>query len=469
MIKLREIISRLDENVFKNIENNFVKTKAENFLFLLKSYRGTTTDAEIIDALELNSNSFYVLKSRLYDRIQNHLSGDIHTNKEELLKKLQEVYRMCYTESREVATAFLEKLEKDLLYYDLHNELLVVYSALKKIHLYSDKYFYYSQLYNRHIAFGLSLEKSEETLGNFNRILMQYNFSRSSKLLDNLFFIRKEMANHYALNQSRQIEIIKNFIELQLLVFCDTELNKQINTEEVLQDTQRLMKELPDSSQYKHWQPALDYLFFEYYFKTGHLKQASSYYTNVNAGFQSLFLYTNICVTSRFLVSKIAFLQEMRRVDEIRNEDHLNFIVNTGDMHTKVLIGIYNAMRSYYGQNYKEAINKLNEILNENSFKDYFHINTDVKLTLAFVYLLIKEYDLAESTVKSIYRKIKSEKIETYPHVLDLIKAYELEIKQASNRVTQKHMDYYTLFSARNKSEYSLLLHLQDELKKKYN
>ncbi|MCE3259511.1 MAG: hypothetical protein K0S12_1152, partial [Bacteroidetes bacterium] len=203
MIKLKKIITHLDEEVYNSVEETLVKNKADNFLFLLKSYRNSVEDSQIIEELQLNSNSFYVLKSRLYDRIQDHLSGDIYLNQEELLKQLHQIPDMCMNESREVATAFLQKLEKDLLEYDLHSELLIVYSALKKIHLYSEKYFHYSQLFNKHIAFSLSLEKSEETLGNFNRVMGQYNFSRSPKFQDTLFFLRKEINDHFALNQSR--------------------------------------------------------------------------------------------------------------------------------------------------------------------------------------------------------------------------------------------------------------------------
>lgn len=468
MIKLREIIAKLDDGVYKSIENALVKNKADNFLHLLKSYRQNATDNDIIDSLELNSNSFYVLKSRLYDRIQNHLSGDIHFNKEELPKKLVQVQRMCYNESREVMIAYLEKLEKDLLHYDLHNELLVLYSVLKKTHLYSDKYFYYSQLYNKQIAFSLSLEKSEETLGNFSRIMAQYNFSRSEKHKETLFFIRREIGNIYTLNPSRQIELIKNFIDLQLLIFCDAELDAPINAEQLLLQTRKLISELPDSSAYKDWQPALDYLCFEYYFRKGMNKMAEPYFAKLEEGFNTILLYSHICPTPKYLLSKIEYLQERGEHLKLTNEDFVDFVVNPNDMHAHVHVGLYAAIKSFYSKHYKEAMNKLNEVINENSFKDYFHINTDIKLTLCFVYLCIKEYDLAESLIKSIYRKIKSEKIETYPHVLDLIKVFETDIKQNGSKISQKQKDGFTLFSARNIGQYKLLTHLFFELKQKY-
>lgn len=469
MIKLKKIISDLDDSVYKTIQDSLIKNKADNFLFLLQSYKNTNLkDADIAVELKINPNSLYVLKSRLNDKIQEHLSsGDIYSSKEDVLKNLHQIPEISFNTSREVATSFLQKLEKDLLKYDMHTELLVVYSALKKIHVYSDKYFHYSQLYNKHTAFNLSLEKCEETLGNFNRVLTQYNFSRSPKLLETLLFLDKDISDHSALSASRQIELIKNLVELQLAIFFNKG-NSEINVSEVLSQTEKILNDLPESSLHKSWMPALDYLFFEHYRKTGQLKQASQYFDKIDPGSSTLLLYTNICLTSKFLISKLCFLQEQNRIDELIETESKGMLVDTNDIHSTVLLGIYNAMLAYYRKNYKEAASLLNDIINSNSFKDYFHINTDVKLTLAFIYITIKEYDLADSILKNIYRKIKAEDMSNYTNVLDIIKIFNADIKQ-NGKVTAKQKDDYILFLARNTNENKLLNHLEYELKKKYS
>lgn len=470
MIKLKTIISNLDNAIYQTIEEALIKNKADNFLFLLQSYRtNTLPDPEIIKTLDINSNSFYVLKSRLHDKIQEYLSGDIHATKEEVIKQLHQIPDMCLNSPREVTTAFLQKLEHDLLAYDMHNELMVVYSALKKIHLFSEKYFHYSQLYNKHIAFSLSLEKSLEILGNFNRVLGQYHFSRSPKLLETLVFLRKGIGEHYALNQSRQIELMKKIIELQLRLFTNTASDSDQSTEEILNQTQKIINELPDSSPVKNWNTAIDYLHLEYYNKIGQSNQAQIYFGKVNANLNTLMLSTHICVSSLFLPSKLAFLQESGKVAELKEDYTRNFLFDQTDTHTMVLIGIYKAMLSYYEGKYKEASTRLNEILNINSFKDYFHINTEIKLTLVFIYLLLQEFDLADNILKNIYRKIKTEKLDQYTCLLDLIKVFGEDIKKQNTRVTSKQKDHFTLFMARNTGENKLLQHLMFELNKKYS
>ena len=165
MIKLKQIVLQLSDGSYKQIEETFLKTKADNFVLLFQSYReGNGSDKEIIEKLGVSPNSFYVLKSRLYDKIQEHLSEDVFTDRDTLTRELLQVHEICFTKPRETAIAFLQKLEKELLKYDLHNDLMIVYSALKKMHLYSEKYFHYSQLFNKHAGLGLSLEKAEEIL-----------------------------------------------------------------------------------------------------------------------------------------------------------------------------------------------------------------------------------------------------------------------------------------------------------------
>ena len=78
MIKLKEIIGQLQEDTYRAIEKTLLKNKADNFVLLLQSYRKRdVADNEILKQLDINSNSFYVLKSRLYDKIQESLSINI--------------------------------------------------------------------------------------------------------------------------------------------------------------------------------------------------------------------------------------------------------------------------------------------------------------------------------------------------------------------------------------------------------
>lgn len=210
MIKLRETILQLDEMTYIDIESELIKNKADNFLYVIQCYRnGTDNDKDILNSLKISNNAYYVLKSRLFSKIKVHLTktnktletSEAHAFNDlqftsNVYLQIQNINHICYNKPREIALAYLEKLEKDLSAKYMHTELLEVYSALKKLYSKSNKFFLYSKLYNKNIAFLISLEQSETILSNFNFILCQYIFSRSDNFKDKLHFLYKDILNH---------------------------------------------------------------------------------------------------------------------------------------------------------------------------------------------------------------------------------------------------------------------------------
>lgn len=469
MIALKKIVSQLDDTLYKDIESTLVKNKSKNSLFLLNAYRkGNIEDEEILEQLNINPNSFYVLKSRLNEKIQAQLTGNADFSKDDIFVQLQQIDEKCYNSPHEISMTFLTKLEKDLLENDMHNELLTVYSALKKITLFSDQYFHYSQQYNKQVALSISLEKSMEILGSFNRFLTQYDFSRSNEILERLFFLRQEMIDQYIFNPSKQIELIKNILEIQITLFCYSEKTKEFDARELLTRCETIIDELPNATEQKKWSLAINYLFFEYYRKINETRSALKYYEIVNASFSKLLLFSHICITSFFYVSKIFFLQELKRQEEL-NVDEIDF-EETENTHARVLHDIHLSVIKYHNGNIKEGISLLNNLINNLSLKDYVHISFQIKLTLAFYYLRSKEYEMAENILKSISRKIKAEELTNYSHVLNLIKLFTLDMnnKKDAESINAKR-DQLALFTIHNNKGNELLKHLRFELNNLYN
>ncbi len=468
MIKLKKVISQLDTNVFDNIVSQFKKTKADNFLFLLNSYRGSSiSDTEIMNQLSLSNNSFYALKSRLYDKVQSNLSTTIDLSKEDVLKQFHHLTEIAYKTPREVASALLHKLEEDLLHFDLQNELVILYSILKRINLHSEKYFHYSQLYNKHIAYALSIEKSIDILGTFNKKLNQYLCSRCQHFLNELEFLHKEIDDYYALNGNRQIEIVKNFIELQLRIFCDQ--MPQMDTQETLDKTKQLISELPDSSLFKNWDLPLEYLYFEFHFKNKNISKANSSFERIEENSNFILLNSGLCATPNFLISKLAFLHELKKEDAIGQLDPSKLLLDPNDAYASIKLGLYRSMVLFAQGKTKEGVNILNRILGDNSFKDFMHIDVEIKLTLVYFYLHLKEFDLADNILKNLHRKLKADGETNYSSAFDLIKIFNAVISNGDvHKKNEKQKDHMALFLARNKGSHQLVDHLVPELIKKF-
>ena len=153
MIKFKSIVLQLKEDEFNDLCRQFVETKADKYLRLLKLYRENKyTDEEIQEMLSVNTSAYYTLKSRLFYKIQDFLTNNMSTPIIDLLRKVANIPTLIYDTHRDTAIAILSKLESELQNYDMPYELSSVYSALKKLHLHSPKYYEYTQLYNKHLA-----------------------------------------------------------------------------------------------------------------------------------------------------------------------------------------------------------------------------------------------------------------------------------------------------------------------------
>lgn len=469
MIDLKKIITQIDNATFTALENDFTKNKAENSLYLLKAYKnGNPKDAEIQEHLKINSSALYTLKSRLYDKIQNKIAGSDDLTEDELLKQVNEIHSICYNNSREIAIAFLTKLEDNLKKHDMSGELLVVYSALKQLHLFSEKYFQYSQIYNRQIACYLTTEKSIEILGNFNKILMQYDFSKSAADLETLLFLHKGILEQYSLNSSRQIEVVKNIMEVELCLFTGAEKMKaEVSIADHLKKTAELIDKLPAYSEQKQWMPVINFLNFEFYVGKGDFKTAAGYYEMLDSLEETISQFSNNFMITRFLISKFSFLRQSSPAtlpfvplfDESKMDEK-----NT---HLLVMASIHNSMVHFYQGKNKESVGILNNLLNNISVKDLHFININLKLSLAYLYLKRKDFSLAENTLKSLMRKIKSDNLDQFNYVNNLIKLLLGETNPKGRKTAEEGSDLLVLFESKN-SQNGVFSHFLPELKNQY-
>lgn len=470
MTKLKRIITELDSDTFNKLRENLVKSKANNFLVLLENYRqGNLPDENIMEKLEINKNSLYVLKSRLQDKIQESLTGNFIAHNDDLLKQIYRIEEICFSAPRNVAISFLKKMEESMIKYDMHRELQLVYAALKRIHLYSDKYYHYSREYNKQVALSISLDKCEELLGEFNRILSQYSLSRKEGHVEELLFLYSEVANHFKINPSRQINFIKYIIELQLKVFVRENGDIHESVHDLINKALNLIDELPVTSPYKDKKVVVEYIHFDYLLSVGDIQGAEVFYTIVEAKRKNLLLMNCIANMANFLLSEIVYLQVSSQTEILRSKECFDLNYDFFDNNILIKKSIYHALCEYYKKEIKNAIKILTDLLNSLSFKEMLHTQIEIKLTLSYFHIKLKEYEKATLILSSLYRKIKNEKIEAYNNVLNIIKLFQNEMPFTKSNQLDKQKDLFTLFLARNTGRHSVLIYLVNEIKNDYN
>jgi hypothetical protein len=464
MIKLNEVVTQLNSNTYNNIKDDLIKNKANKFLFILDSFReNSVKEEDIFNKLNISHNSFYVLKSRLYDRIQNKLSCEINVSKNDIYQQLEGINHVCYTLPNEIAIAYLLKLENDLITLEMHSELLLVYSALKKMHYNTKKHFHYSQLYNKSAALWLSIEKANDILSTFNSELAKFHFSKSLEHLEKLMFTRNEVNDHLALNPSKQIRIIKNIIDIQLFLFCNIPLSPEDDIEDLLKETLNKINQLPESCAQKKWDSVIYFLSFEHYNNSKQQHKTHEFFIKTNNVQNHLLLYSNVSLVAKFLTSKINYIKSVPN----SMKDFEPEMLSNSCMHSKVQLGIYQAMLMYYSGDYKKGINMLNELLTNYSFKDYFHVYMEIKFTMAYMYLKLNDYTMAESLISGIYKKIKLNNLTQYSNALYLIKFFKSYKSNKASKILQtKRQELLVLFFSKNHNNNTLLEHLSTEIKK---
>jgi len=460
MEKLKKVILQLSNEKYHFVEKTFISTHSSKFLTLLRYYRNKDT-GDLFDLLECSENALYVLKSRLYDKIQKHLLEFSSSQKfSEGIKPISlDEYLVLYP--RDTAIAMLHELEKEYLKKSDFVNLINLYSVLKKAYHYSDKYYSYTQLFNKYVAYAISLEKANDVLLTFNRTLSNYYFSDSLDDIEKLILLKDEIKNISFLNQSHNIELIYNIVLIQLSLFANVELHDEEAVEDLLRSSQDILKKYIQDPQTIKFEKVFDFLKFEYYQSTNQQKKMLVYYDKMNENCEKWLLNNSYCLAYKFLLSKLQFIQQSK--DHIDRDEAFQY--DFYDFYSIVTIKFYQSVKKYYSGQIKEAITILNKILDDSSFVNFSHMEFEIKLTLAFFYIKKKEYELAGNLLKNLYRKVSGEGYKNYTNVKAAIKFLNLLLEEKNNKsYFEKLESLLEQFNYHNFSGRKVLTHLQYDL-----
>jgi hypothetical protein len=413
MLNIKSIITKLKEPEYKAILLKLQEAKAEKFQTLLENYRESSlSDDEIQEELSISSNAFYVLKSRLYEKIQEQLLDQSVGPKTDVLRKIITIPKLLYNTQPEISIAILSKLEKDLIDHDMPQELTSVYAALKKLHLHTDKYYEYSQKYNKHVAFTLALDKAEGILTEFSRHLGDYQASRDPGILEYFPVLKNEMVSLARLYDSHHLKVAKLLMNVSIALFLplEEEILNDEPVEDALRELEQILESHPADGKYQYLQGVVNFLFFEYYHKLGIGKKADQYFGSVNMSLPSFLFFNHLTYCSKFLISKIERYVQMDITGNLLEESHTDlaeFEPDVNDIPNYVNYVIYKAGSAYYNEDYGDASMHLSGLLNDVSFKNHVHADIEVKLFLILTYSLQNKYDLAWNLLRSVTRKLK--------------------------------------------------------------
>lgn len=415
MAKLKNIIKQLSEKDFKAIYDSLIESNAEKSAYLLRSLREKVlSDNKIMSELEVNANAYYTLRSRLNLKIEEYLMGQLESPRTDVLRKVANITEVLFTKKKAIALATLKKLEKELLDYDLANELTIIYKSLKKLNINSPDYFQYSQLYNRHVAYMLAVDKAEDLLADYFKKYGDYMLNGGEVEKLGLSLLLKEMQNVAKLYESHRLYVYQSCMYIFHRLFVEVDDNMQQegeSIEDIFEKVQKIFESYNLDSIYYHMNLVFEFLKLEYYNHYKVYRQAEKYYEEVNDACANLMVnYATYTFPAQFLLSKLDRHMRAGTEAELYGENEgifLDYEVDILDEPKQIIYVVYRSLGAYYAGKIDEAAKIINQLLNDVSLKKYPNTQLEVKTLLAFFYALQRDVELFNQLSNSIQRQIR--------------------------------------------------------------
>ena len=445
MSKLKNIIKQLSENDYQTIFNSLMESSAEKSALLLKFLKEKQlNDAKIMAELDVNPNAYYTLRSRLNEKIEEYLVKQMESPKTDILKKVASINEIVFTKKRTIVVATLKKLEKELIDYDLSNELTIVYKTLKKLHINTPDHYHYSQLYNKHIAYTLAIDKAEDILADYFKKFGSYYLNAAEHTKIELTLLFNEINNIARLYQSHRLFVYSSCINLfhKIFVNPDEKINPEETEEVSIEDTfekiDQIIENYASDTNYHHLRIVFDYLKLQYFDTRKISKKGDKHFQDVNE-YASNFLsnYSLYTFTPQFLISKIERNMRSENPGDVLEEFKTIFAdyeTETNDLPKYIIYNFYRTYCLFTAGKHDQCAKVINNMLNEVSLKRFPETQLEIKTFLALQYCLLDDFDLFNQLMNSIQRQIRLTGKKNVEHIVIVCKILKVSLSNAANR-----------------------------------
>ncbi len=446
MAKLKNIVKQLSENDYKLIYDSLLESNAEKSAYLLKALRERQlSDSKIMTELEVSPNAYYTLRSRLNIRIEEHLVQQMESPRTDILRKVANLNEVLFTKKRTISLTTLKKLEKELIDYDLASELTVIYKSLKKLNINSPEHFHYSQLYNRHVAYMLAVDKAEDLLVSYFKNYGNYYFTNDETERLGLILLLKEMQNVAKLYESHRLYVFQSSMMIFHRLFVEPDDPFQAEGEsiqDIFAQVQKIFNTYHLDPLYYHLDLLFEFLKVEYYNHYGLFREAEKHFEEVNDAAANLIVnYSSFTFSARFLITKLERHLRLGTEIEIAVENESLFADTEADLldipnHTVSIV--YRAFGFYYADRFDEAAKILNGLLSDVSLKKYPFVQMEVKALLALQYCMLRDFELFNQYSSSVQRQIRMFEKDDCKNVILFLKILKIATSEAKKDKPKK-------------------------------
>lgn len=428
---LYKIISQLTEEEFNEIHTTFTANKADKSASFLKIIRENpeSPDKEFLGKFDISPSAFYVLKSRLNQKVESFLLNRVGDPNLHVMHRVLNVNDLVFNNPREIAVAALRKLEKELLKFDFPYGLMILYKELQNLHAFDENHTYYKSRYNQQVAYAIAMDKAVDFVVQFFRAYDMYYLSRKDKDHTEMIRIMEKIDNLNNLYDSHRLYIFKTIIHIFAKLFInipDTIRCEIEEIEEMFEKSFEILQEYKDDTFYLNINILFNFLRFVYYDNKLIRDKSKIYFEILDYKIDELMTrYHFNANTSLFLFRKLRYHLRTNTVPQLI-KDVENYIskIEVEPYRISFFVNFYLFMaHAYFADgNYKKASRILYNLRNDVHLRKYTHIELEVKFFLALTYVVVEDFDLANQLILSLQRQLRKPTMAKYDHAKVLLK-----------------------------------------------
>lgn len=410
---LRGIVQELTDEAFEQLleaVSSQKESKSRQVLSLLRNR--VLNEKELIQHIGISSGAFYTLKSRLLPRVVQYYTQLKESKIRYLREEAARVSLVVLNNPRMISLSFLKDLEKKLIAYDMSAELATVYKHLARLHRFDEQYEQYERLYQRHIAFSLSVVKAEDILYDFVYRLGYYHITKDEQYKVELNDLLDELENTYFLYDSHRLytifQIVRHYHRCAFLSVDELKM-LEIEVEEMMDKLERIFARYDLDPFYGVIRNLIPLLNFEYYVRIQNEVKANFYLEEIVSLIEYQFkAHLWGFFISQFILSLITKLKQdgdlvsfMKPADQFLSA----YFVEPNETSHLVIFFQYRALIAFYQKEYTRAAKIIYNLQSLSTLKSLNRISIELRLLQALMYSLAGDEELYQKNITAAKRK----------------------------------------------------------------
>ncbi len=427
MSKLTRIIFQLSDQEYEKLYHSLVDSEALKSADLLKILREEQLEEPaILVRLDVSSNAYYALRSRLNNRIESFYLEQLEGGKNELYRQVVNINELVLTKSRTIAIATLKKLEKELANNDLFHELTLVYQALKKLHVNTPEHFQYSQLYNKHSAQLLAFEKTEtltaEYFKSYNQGLLEMNISEHQEVK----LIRDSIDSINNRYNSHRILTLKSLSFLFSQIITPTKDKKGKAIMNRFDELEKIFKLYNNDLLYNHLQWVVTYLKLLHAFSLKKENDVDAIIKELDPISSRLLTnYSSFCSPAYYLLIKLEHSiknNKVYRLEKLNESIYRNYDEDSAYLLSCTVYYFYRSYCCFYSGNNEDAIQWVEKAISLLNIKEHERLLVDLKLTSAGFSFVNNDFETVLNQVNYVQRILRISEKSNFEYAYSFMK-----------------------------------------------